>query len=93
MQALCTKYKKLTKNKDLISRVKNKANDRNQIAHEACYKNWQDRMNGIDDKKLHDEGMRIQKHADDASKLVGELIREYSKLKPELDQLTNAAKE
>ena len=89
LHALCTKYKALTKNKELIRRIKSKADDRNTIAHEACYKNWIDMISGVDDNELHAKGCEIQSHADVASALVGELLREQKKLKSELRQLTS----
>lgn len=89
LHALCSTYKALTKNKDLARRIKSKADDRNSIAHEACYQNWKDRISGIDDNKLHIKGCEIQHHADEASGLVGELLKEHKMLKSELKQLTS----
>lgn len=89
LQALCSKYRDLTKNKDLVQRIKSKANDRNAIAHEACFQNWKDQISGIDDNQLHTKGCEIQLHADEASALVGELIKEHEKLKSKLEQLTS----
>ncbi|UTW12097.1 hypothetical protein [Marinobacterium rhizophilum] len=88
LQALCSTYMHLTKNKSLVGRIKSAAEHRNNIAHEACFENWKDRINNIDAHKLHEKGCSIKKHADEASKMVGELLKEYKALQLELEQLT-----
>ncbi len=89
LQALCTKYRGLTKNKALVKRIKDKTENRNIIVHEACFQNWKDRITGIDNNELHTKSIEIQKHADEASKLVGELLKERNKLELKLKQLTS----
>ncbi len=90
LHALCTKYKALTKNKELVCRIRSKADDRNTIAHEACFQYRRDRINGIQDSDLHSKGLEIQIHADEASRLVTKLLKEHKKLKLELEQLTSS---
>ena len=89
LHSLCTKYKAITKNKALVEHIRSKADIRNLIAHEACYQNWKDRINGIDDNELHRKGCKIRLDADQASALVGELIEEHKKLQLKLEQLTS----
>ena len=91
LHALCTKYKTLTKNKGLVNRIRSKADERNRIAHEACFQNWKDKITGIGDADLHTKGYEIQLQADEASGLVSELLKEQKKLKLELEQLTSAS--
>lgn len=88
LQALCGAYRRLTKNKSLIDRIKSKSKYRNNIAHEACFENWKDRINNIKAHQLHEKGCSIQKHADEASKLARELLKEHKVLQLELEQLT-----
>lgn len=91
LHALCTKYKALSKNKELVNRIRLKADDRNKIAHEACYQNWKDRINGINDPELHTKGCEIRQHADEASSLVRDLLKEHKQLQSEFEQLTSAS--
>lgn len=84
LHALCTIYKKLCKNKDLVFRIKKAAKHRNKIAHEACYQNWKDNIAGIDDNELHRKGLEIFDHGTEATELVSALLRENKRLKEQL---------
>lgn len=81
LQSLVTLFRRVTTDKNLASEIKKEAVNRNQIAHEACFENWQDLMLGISDTELHKKGCKIQDHADKASEIVGKLIKELNRLK------------
>lgn len=80
LHALCSRYKSLTKNKNLIQHIKELVDGRNEVAHEACFNNWLGRLEGADNKKLHRDCLIIQQYADDASALLTKLLEEKKSL-------------
>ncbi|MGR2840729.1 hypothetical protein ABMX64_22175 [Vibrio vulnificus] len=92
LQRLNTNFRKLCKNKPLHSKIKKVCEARNQLAHDACFQNFCDRMSGISDDELHKKSCEIYAYAGNVAPIVTELLRELKLLQGEHEQLTKQSR-
>ncbi|WP_146194344.1 hypothetical protein [Shewanella sp. BC20] len=92
LSRLATRFKNICKNNDLSSKIKSVCKTRNQLAHDAFFQSFRDKINGINNEELHTKGCKIYSKSVEVSQIITELLRELKVLEQEYEQLTKQSR-